>query len=128
MEKQRIMIVDDTDINREILSEMLKNSYEIIEAENGMQAISILEEHDYDISLLLLDIVMPELDGFDVLKYMNRNNCIDSIPVIMISSETDSNFIKKAYDMGVVDYIGRPFDMDIVQRREIGRASCRERV
>lgn len=117
MEKQKIMIVDDTDINREILSEMLKNSYEIIEAENGMQAISILEEHDYDISLLLLDIVMPELDGFDVLKYMNRNNCIDSIPVIMISSETDSNFIKKAYDMGVVDYIGRPFDMDIVQRR-----------
>lgn len=117
MEKQKIMIVDDTVINREILSEMLKNSYEIIEAENGMQAINILEEHDYDISLLLLDIVMPGMDGFDVLNYMNRNGCIDSIPVIMISAETDSSFIKRSYDMGVVDYIGRPFDMDIVRRR-----------
>jgi len=117
LKKQKILIADDTWLNREILSEMLQDSYEIIEAENGLRAIEILEKQAYDISLLLLDIVMPEVDGFEVLAHMKRSQWIEDVPVIVISSETDASFIKKSYDYGAVDFISRPFDVDIVQRR-----------
>ncbi|MCH5164793.1 MAG: diguanylate cyclase [Clostridiales bacterium] len=115
--KNTILIVDDSELNRSLLSDMLSEEFEIIEAENGMEAVVILQEHELEIALVLLDIVMPEMDGFDVLAMMNKKGWIDSIPVIMISAETGSTYIDRAYDLGAVDYISRPFDERTVQHR-----------
>ncbi len=116
-QRQCILIVDDSEMNRAILYEMLCNDYDILEAESGEICIRMLEEYGRDISLLLLDIVMPGMNGFDVLEQMNRRKWIESIPVIMISSEHSDFYIRNAYDMGVSDYISRPFDMKVVRRR-----------
>ena len=113
----RILIVDDLEMNRMILSEMLKGEFEILEAENGSACLDMLSRYEMKISLILLDIVMPGMDGFGVLEYMNRNNLIKDIPVIMISGEDSGEVIKRAYEMGVSDYIKRPFDMEVVHRR-----------
>ncbi len=115
--RYRILIVDDSEMNRMILTEMLKNEFEILEAENGEAGINMLENYETKISLVLLDIVMPVMDGFGVLEYMNRNNMIDNIPVIMISGEDSGEVIKRAYECGVSDYIKRPFDSEVVHRR-----------
>ena len=117
-EKEKILIADDSAMNRAILTEMLGDGYEILEAENGRQAISIMQTN-VDIDLLLLDIMMPEMDGFDVLAMMNKYHWIDDIPVIMISAENASSYVERAYDLGATDYISRPFDMAIVRRRVI---------
>jgi len=106
-------------MNRSILRSMLEDSYDLIEAEDGLQALAILQQQEQKISLVLLDIVMPNMDGFGVLSAMNQYNWIDSVPVIMISAESTHAFIERAYDMGVTDYISRPFDMMVVQRRVI---------
>lgn len=116
-EKQVILIVDDSMINREFLIDILDDQYQIIEAENGAKAVEILEELGEKISLVLLDIVMPVMDGFGVLDEMNRKSWIDSIPVIMISSENALDFLDRAYDLGVTDFIRRPFDPNIVLHR-----------
>lgn len=100
-----------------ILSEMLKGEFEILEAENGSACLDMLNHYETKISLILLDIVMPGMDGFGVLEYMNRNNLIGDIPVIMISGEDSGKVIKQAYEWGVSDYIKRPFDMEVVHRR-----------
>ena len=113
----RILIVDDSEMNRMILSEMLKGEFEILEAENGSACLDMLSRYEMKISLILLDIVMPGMDGFGVLEYMNRNNLIKDIPVIMISGEDSGEVINRAYEMGVSDYIKRPFDMEVVHRR-----------
>lgn len=113
----RILIVDDSEMNRMILSEMLKGEFEILEAENGSACLDMLSRYEMKISLILLDIVMPGMDGFGVLEYMNRNNLIKDIPVIMISGEDSGEVIKRAYEMGGSDYIKRPFDMEVVHRR-----------
>ena len=113
----RILIVDDSEMNRMILSEMLKGEFEILEAENGSACLDMLSRYEMKISLILLDIVMPGMDGFGVLEYMNRNNLIKDIPVIMISGEDSGEVIKQAYEWGVSDYIKRPFDMEVVHRR-----------
>ena len=115
--RYRILIVDDSEMNRMILSEMLKGEFEILEAENGSACLDMLNRYEMKISLILLDIVMPGMDGFGVLEYMNRNNLIKDIPVIMISGEDSGEVIKRAYEMGVSDYIKRPFDMEVVHRR-----------
>lgn len=115
--RQCILIVDDSEMNRAILYEMLHKDYDILEAESGEKCIRMLEEYGRDISLLLLDIVMPGMNGFGVLEQMNRRKWIESIPVIMISSEHSDFYIRNAYDMGVSDYISRPFDIKVVQRR-----------
>ena len=116
-EKEKILIADDSAMNRAILTEMLGDGYEILEAENGRQAVSIMQTNvDID---LLLDIMMPEMDGFDVLAMMNKYHWIDDIPVIMISAENASSYVERAYDLGATDYISRPFDMAIVRRRVI---------
>ncbi len=115
--REKILIADDSEMNRAILSDMLGGEYDIVEAEDGAQAVAELERNGGDISLVLLDIVMPNLDGFDVLKIMNDNNWIDDIPVIMISSETESRSITRAYEMGVTDFISRPFDISVVYKR-----------
>lgn len=116
-EKHRILIVDDSELNREILSEMLKDEFEIMQAADGESCLEMLEEYGTRISLILLDIVMPGMDGFEVLNYMNHENWIEDIPVIMISSEDADSTIRRAYEMGVSDYINRPFDAKVVHRR-----------
>lgn len=115
--KLKVLIVDDAELNREMLGEMLGNDYEIIEAEHGAQAVDILYEHAADISLILLDVQMPRMDGFEVLMQMNRHHWIDAIPVIMISSEIAPGCIERAYDLGATDYIARPYNTMIVRRR-----------
>ena len=115
--KNLILIVDDTEMNRSLLADMLGPDYEILEAANGVEAVSLLSQRHGEISLVLLDIVMPEMDGFEVLSLMNRNGWIEHIPVITISSETASTYIDHAYDLGASDYISRPFDEKTVQRR-----------
>ena len=117
MSKRSILIVDDSELNRALLSDMLSGDFDIIEAENGAEAIRILHERELEICLMLLDIVMPEMDGFEVLAVMNKKEWIKSIPVIMISAETSSTSIDRAYDLGAVDYISRPFDERTVQHR-----------
>ena len=117
--RQRLLIADDSEINRSILADMLGEEYEIMEAENGLEAVSALQKHRTEIDLVLLDIVMPEMDGFEVLSVMNRNHWIEDIPVIMISSETAPAHIERAYNLGVTDFITRPFNALIVHRRVV---------
>ena len=117
MKQQQILIVDDSEMNRQILVEMLKSDYRILEAADGEECISVLEQYGTGISLIMLDIVMPGLDGFGVLAYMNRKHWIDDIPVIMISSEDSGSYIQRAYELGVSDYISRPFDAKVVYQR-----------
>ena len=114
--KPRILIADDSAMNRAILVEMLGDGYDILEAENGREAVQILQGGS-EIDLLLLDITMPEMDGFEVLEQMKRCGWIEEVPVIMISAENDSAYVERAYDMGATDFIGRPFDMAVVRRR-----------
>ena len=106
-------------MNRSILADMLDDEYDIIEAENGKQAVSILQQHREEFSLVLLDIVMPQLDGFGVLNIMNENGWIEEVPVIMISAESSSTHVERAYQLGVTDFIGRPFDALIVHHRVV---------
>ena len=115
--KPRILIVDDSEFNRAILKEILEETYEIIEADGGKEALHKIDEYGMEISLVLLDIIMPDKDGFDVLKYMKEERLISDIPVIIISSEDSANYIRRAYEMGVSDYINRPFDANIVYQR-----------
>lgn len=117
--RKKILIVDDSEINRALLSDMLSSEYEILEAENGMEAAAILHNQEPNIGLMLLDIVMPVMDGFETLEMMNKNGWIKSIPVIMISSENMPTYVDRAYDLGVQDYISRPFDERIVRRRVV---------
>ena len=114
--RQKILIVDDSELNRDILKEILGETYNYLEAENGNQAIQIVEENP-EIDLMLLDINMPQMNGFGVLEWMNRFQWIDETPVIMISSEESVDTMRKAYEMGITDYITRPFDSVIVKKR-----------
>ena len=115
--KLTILIVDDSEMNRCILSEMLSEDYDILEATNGEEAIKLLRRYETRISLVLLDLVMPVMDGFGVLSYMNEHNWIEDIPVIMISGEDSISYVRRAFDLGVADYIKKPFDAQIVYRR-----------
>ena len=118
-EKQKILIVDDSEMNRSILSDMLGDEYEILEAENGKEGVAVLQKRAGEISLVLLDIVMPEMDGFGVLTMMNKYHWIEEVPVIMISAERGSSHVERAFEMGVTDFISRPFDALIVHRRVV---------
>ena len=115
--KQQLLIVDDSEINREILTEILKDDYRILQAENGEEGIRILQEHENDIALVLLDILMPGLNGFDVLNLMNINHWIEDIPVIIISAENSGDYVRKAYELGASDYVNCPFDSKTVYQR-----------
>ncbi len=115
--RQKILIVDDSEMNRSILVDMLGDEYETIEVENGLMAVNELQKRAAEISLMMLDIVMPLMDGLEVLEVMNRRRWIETVPVIMISAETTSDRISQALEMGVTDFISRPFDAKIVQRR-----------
>ena len=114
--RQKILIVDDSKLNRDILKEILGETYNYLEAENGNQAIQMIGEN-IGIDLMLLDINMPQMNGFEVLKIMKRSQCIAETPVIMISSEDAVDTMRKAYELGITDYITRPFDSVIVKKR-----------
>ena len=115
--KKTILIVDDSKINRLLLADILADGYEIVEAENGAEGLDIVRARKSEISLILLDIVMPVMDGFQTLTVMNEEGWIPEIPVIMISAETVPNYVDRAFDLGVQDYISRPFDERTVCRR-----------
>lgn len=117
--KGNILIVDDSEMNRSILSDILSDEYEIMEAGDGLQAMEILNKHANSISLVLLDIVMPRMDGFSVLSKMNETHLIETIPVIIISSENASLYVERAYELGALDYIQRPFDTLVVRQRAL---------
>ncbi len=117
--KQRILIADDSEMNRSILADMLGDDYDIIEAENGKEAVAILRKQAAQIDLVLLDIVMPEMDGFGVLKMMNDFRWIEETPVIMISAESAPARVQQAYELGITDFISRPFDAIVVHHRVV---------
>ncbi len=116
-EKSKILLVDDSKMNRMMLTEILGDSYHILEAENGQECLETLQAEAGNIALVLLDINMPVMDGFEVLKAMNRNHTIEDTPVIMISSEDSDAAIRRSYELGASDYVNRPFDARIVYRR-----------
>lgn len=118
-QKQKILIVDDSEINRSILADILGEEYGIFEAADGVEAIEMIQQHSGEISAVLLDIFMPRKNGFEVLTEMNQRGWIDEIPVIIISAETGSKQIEQAYNLGVTDFISRPFDAMIVHRRVV---------
>ena len=115
--RPQILLVDDSSMNRMMLTEILGADYRILEAEDGQECLDKMKEYAGDIALVLLDINMPKLDGFEVLKAMNANHVIEDIPVIMISSEDSEEAIRKAYELGANDYVNRPFDARVVYRR-----------
>ncbi|MCI8465262.1 MAG: diguanylate cyclase [Lachnospiraceae bacterium] len=117
--KQTILVVDDSEMNRSILADMLGDEYEIIEVEDGAEAVGAIQKYGPQLSLILLDIVMPRLDGFGVLEMMNEKHWIEEVPVIMISAESGSSHVERAYSLGVTDFISRPFDALIVHRRVV---------
>ncbi len=115
--RQQILVVDDSEMNREILSDMLGHDFRILEAADGEECLKMLNQYGTGISLILLDIVMPKMDGFEVLNVMERKHLIEDIPVIMISSEDSDAYVRRAYELGVSDYISRPFDAKVVYQR-----------
>lgn len=115
--KSQILLVDDSAMNRMMLTEILRDSYHILEAENGRECMEKLQAESGNIALVLLDINMPVMDGFEVLKAMNASHTIEDIPVIMISSEDSDATIRRSYELGASDYVNRPFDARIVYRR-----------
>ena len=115
--KKKILIADDSEMNRAILIDMLGDEYDVLEAPDGEDAVRQLAQQGVDIDLVLLDIVMPKMDGFEVLSVMNREGWIKDIPVMIISSETLPDIVERAYELGAVDFISRPFDQSIVHRR-----------
>lgn len=117
MEKQKILIVDDSEMNRALLTDILEGQYDVRDAENGMRAVEILGENETDFWLVLLDIMMPEMDGFGVLNYINKQYWNDRVVVMMISSDDSPENINRAYSLGAFDYISRPFDPMIVRKR-----------
>ena len=115
--KPTVLIVDDSSMNCDMLTSMLQDDFKLITASNGEECIDVLNKYGFGISLVLLDIFMPVMDGFEVLAYMNKTNLLNDIPVIMISGADSESFIRRAYSMGVSDYISRPFDEKVVYRR-----------
>ena len=115
--KPQVLIVDDANLNRAILAAILSEDYRILEAADGQQALDLLHEHKGDVALVLLDINMPVLDGFEVLTAMNRSHSIEDVPVIMISSDDSEDAVRRSYELGASDYISRPFDTKVVYRR-----------
>lgn len=114
--RQQILIVDDEEVNRTILSLMFDTEYDIVEAPNGMEAIDAIEQND-NIALILLDVIMPVMDGFGVLDYMKDKNLLDEIPVILITSMTPQESEEKAYEYGIADVMHKPFESNIIKRR-----------
>ncbi len=117
MERSKILIVDDSELNRELLAEILRYKYDIEFAVDGEAAVLMLSKRKEDFDLVLLDIVMPKMDGFEVLEYMNQKGWLKTLPVVLISVEYSPLHMDKAFDLGAFDFISRPFDVAVVKRR-----------
>lgn len=115
--KYKILIVDDSAMNRTILADILEDNFEILEASDGIEAIQIIKKQNNDLSLILLDLVMPNMDGLEVLAVMNSGEWINNIPVIMISAENLPTYVERAYELGATDFINRPFNAYVVRKR-----------
>ena len=116
-DKKKLLVVDDVDINRMILDELFNEKYEVLEAENGQKALDIINDKKNELSIILLDLVMPVMDGFGVLRDMNKSGLINSIPVILITSEDDDQMALECYNLGVSDVMHKPFNASIVTQR-----------
>lgn len=116
-ERPQVLIVDDSSFNRDLLRRILGESFDILEADGGKEGLKLLKRYGTQISVVLLDIIMPGMNGFDVLDEMNKEHWLDNIPVIMISADDSDENIRRAFDLGVTDYICRPFDAKVVERR-----------
>lgn len=119
MNQRKILIADDSELDRALLVDMLEHDFSILEVSDGKEAVAALQAHRGEIEVLLLDVVMPQMDGFEVLAYMNETGFIKEVPVIMISAEKGSAYIDKAFKLGAADYVGRPFVPSVVRRRII---------
>ncbi len=117
MEKQKMLIVDDKAINRGLLRKMFEEQYDALEAEDGQQAIELLDEYGDQFCIVLLDLIMPKVDGFGVMEYMKKKNFIDKIPIILITADDQVSHDKKSYEYGVADIVRKPFDRGIIIRR-----------
>ncbi len=115
--KKRLLIVDDSEMNRELLVDMLNDEYDILQADNGQSGLEVLEEVKYDVAAILLDIVMPVMDGFEFLGILADRKVMDKVPVLVISGENSVQNEKKCFDAGVNDFIARPFNVDLVKKR-----------
>ena len=127
IDRPNILVVDDSEINREILKSILRNEFNVFEAKDGKECVEFLREHGNHLSLVLLDIIMPEMSGFEVLDYMTKNRQIEEIPVITITGDESWQTIRKAYEMGVSDFISRPFDTKVVYRRVLNTINLYEK-
>ena len=117
MNRRKLLIADDSEMNRAMLANMLDHDFQIIEAVDGHETISALEMYEGEIAALLLDIVMPEMDGFQVLEEMHRRGWTEDVPTIMISAEMGGSYIDRAFELGALDYISRPFSAGVIRRR-----------
>ena len=115
--KNKILVVDDALMNRDILKEILKDTYDILEAEDGKSALEILDAENNEISAILLDLVMPVMDGFEVLEELNARKMIEKIPVLIISGENSTQNEQRCFDLGIADFIGKPFNARLVRKR-----------
>ncbi|MCR5544952.1 MAG: EAL domain-containing protein [Lachnospiraceae bacterium] len=127
MEKHKVLVIDDSLTNREILKEILKDEAEVIEFDNGHDAVNYLMDHFYELDIVLLDLVMPEMNGFEVLQFMKNKHMIDYLPVIMISADDEEKNVEYAFDLGAIDFITRPFMERIVLRRVLTTISLFEK-
>ena len=115
--KNKILIVDDSELNRDLLTEILKYEYDVEYAVDGEAAVFMLNKRKDEFSLVLLDIVMPKMDGFEVLEYMNDKGWMKNLPVVLISVEYSPAHIDRAFELGAFDFVNRPFDVAVVKRR-----------
>ena len=115
--RSKVLIVDDLELNREMLAAILEKDYPILEADGGKKAISMIQEHQDEIAVVLLDLVMPEMDGFAVLEVMKNHSWLKTIPVLVITAESKAEVESKCFEMGVSDFIRKPFDNAIVRNR-----------
>ena len=115
--RNKILIVDDVDINREILRSILEDEYTILEAENGKQALEIVDQEAKNMAAILLDLVMPEMDGTQVLEELNRREVIGKVPVLVISGDHTVEVQKKCFELGISDFIAKPFNNAIIKQR-----------
>lgn len=115
--REKVLVVDDVELNRDILEEILKDEYTVIQAENGKRALEIIQNDQEEIAVILLDLIMPEMDGFQVLEVIKENKWMDKMPVLIISGENSVEIEKKCFDYGISDFIKKPFDNKLVKKR-----------
>lgn len=115
--RDRVLIVDDVEINREILKEILQDEYKIMQAGDGEEALQVIEQNQEDIAVVLLDLIMPKKDGYEVLEVLKKNKWLDNMAVLIISGESSVETEARCFDYGISDFIRKPFDNNLVRQR-----------